>query len=525
MINAEVLMRSPNTHDIRVDLYQITKDETGISLYKSLFTKLFKKNTMKIWPTLLLTLNVLIAGCVNKSGKREETSTNQLKPNIIYILADDLGYGDLGCYGSTKIKTPRLNRLAAEGIRFTNHYSGQTVCSPSRCALMTGMHMGHASVKANGQLLDPDDLTVAELLKSAGYITGIIGKWGLAKGPHAPNSPNQQGFDHWFGFDNQGFAHFYYPEFLWRNKEKVAYPENVEIRDKDGYYLEGKGTYIHDEFTKEALWFIKENQDQPFFLYLPYAVPHAELTVPKESFAPYEALSWPETPKTKPGYDNSNMKDQGYGSQYTTGYCAQQQPNATYAAMITRMDRDIGQIIDLLDELGIAENTIVMFGSDNGPSNEGGQNLDFFASSGGLRGKKGTLYEGGVRTPFIVRWKGKIKEGIESGLISHFSDFLPTACDIAGIPPQKKIDGISMWPILLGESGQQHKYLYWEWKGIQALRVGKWKFFYMNADNPDQKPIYELYNLNEDKAEQNNVAADHPEQIEEFLQYLKVAKE
>lgn len=467
----------------------------------------------------------ILVMCSGFKGQAKQENKVQ-KPNIIYILADDLGYGDLGCYGQTKIKTPSLDKMAAEGMRFTNHYSGQTVCSPSRCSLMTGMHMGHASVKRNGQLLNPDDITVAELLKDAGYKTAAIGKWGLAQGPHAANSPNQQGFDHWFGFDNQGFAHFYYPEFLWRNHTKVEYSENLNIRDEKGHYIDGKGTYSHDEFTNEALWFIKENKDKPFFLYLPYAMPHAELTVPADSRKQYENLGWPETPKEKPGYENSSSKDQGYGSQYKTGYCAQKKPNVSYAGMITRMDRDIGHILKLLEELGIDENTIILFSSDNGASDEGGQCLEFFNSTGSLRGKKGDLYEGGINSPFIARWKGKIEAGSESCLISAFSDFLPTACDVSGVDIPENIDGLSMIPTLLGKESQQkqHKYLYWEWRTLQAIRVGKWKFFYMNSTKLNEKPIYELYDLESDPAEQNNVVADYPELIEKFKPYLNEAR-
>ncbi|GAF05111.1 arylsulfatase [Saccharicrinis fermentans] len=467
---------------------------------------------------LLMTL-----GAISCTSAKEKSKP---KPNIIYILADDLGYGELGCYGQEKIQTPCLDKMASEGIRFTNHYSGQTVCSPSRCSLMTGMHMGHASVKKNGVLLDASDVTVSELLKSEGYATCAIGKWGLAEGPLAANSPNQKGFDHWFGFDNQGFAHFYYPEFMWRNHDKVFYNENLNIRDENGYYIPGKGTYNHDEFTKEALGFIQENKNKPFFLYLPYAIPHAELTVPEDSKEPYRKYQWPETPKTKPGYVNSNVKDQGYGSQYVEGYCCQDEPNITYAAMVSRMDRDIGRIMDLLKKLDIDENTIIMFGSDNGPSNEGGQSMEFFNSSGGLRGAKRDLYEGGIRVPFIARWPGKIKAGVTTNHISAFWDFLPTVCELVGISIPDHVDGMSLLPTLLGNDAQQkqHKYLYWEWRNMQVLRVGKWKFFYMNSNKPDQDPIYALYDLERDIREQNNVAQQYPELIKTFLPYLQAAR-
>lgn len=248
--------------------------------------------------------------------------------------------------------------------------------------------------------------------------------------------------------------------------------------------------------------------------------------MPAGSREQYEKLNWPETPKTKPGYRDSKNPNQGYGSQYKTGYCSQEKPNTTYAAMVSRMDRDIGEIMDLLDELDIDENTIVMFGSDNGPTPEGGQDLEFLKSAGEFRGGKRDIYEGGVHTPFIARWKGKIEAGTESDLISHFSDFLPTACDIAGIETSENIDGISLLPTLTGKSSQQkqHKYLYWEWKNLQALRVGNWKLFYMNASKPEQAPVYELYNLEDDIAEQNNLATQHPEIIKKYKTYFTEAR-
>ncbi|NQU45238.1 arylsulfatase, partial [bacterium] len=381
------------------------------------------------------------------------------RPNIVFILADDLGYGDLGCYGQEKIKTPRLDRMARDGIRFTSHYSGFTVCSPSRCALMTGKHMGHASVTGNGGRLRKEDITVPMLLKKAGYRTCMIGKWGLVGRPGHPGSPNNKGFDHFFGFDNQGFAHFYYPEFLWRNDKKVLYPDNHNLR-VNGQYIPGKGTYSHDEFTKEALSFIKDNASKPFFLYLPYAVPHAELTVPADSMEPYLKLNWPETPKVE---GKGNTGGGAYGSQYKGGYCGQSHPNATYAGMISRMDRSIGQILDLLDELKLSDNTLVIFSSDNGPSPEGGQSLKFFNSAGPLRGAKRSMYEGGIRVPTIARWPGKIKPGRTTDHPSAFWDFMPTACELAGVDAPADIDGISYLPELLGntEAQKKHEYFYW----------------------------------------------------------------
>ncbi|MDO7173148.1 arylsulfatase [Mariniflexile sp. AS56] len=481
-------------------------------------------NKFKLLMNLVLFCSLGMLSCAQNSTTSK--TAKQQKPNIIYILADDMGYGDVGVYGQTKIKTPNIDKMANEGLKFTNHYSGQTVCSPSRCSLMTGMHMGNASVKRNGELMDPNDVTVAELLKPAGYKTGIIGKWGLSEGALADNSPNQQGFDHYFGFENQGFAHFYYPEYLWRNHTKVEYPENLNIRDEQGRYIKGKGTYSHDEFAKEALQFIKDNKSEPFFLYLPFAIPHAELTVPEDSKTQYRELKWPEVPKLIGG---GGGKDSGYGSQYVDGYCAQDEPNITYAAMISRMDKNIGRIFDLLDELNIAENTIIMFASDNGPSYEGGQDTEFFNSAGGLRGHKRDVYEGGIRIPFIVKWKGHVKEGGVSNLPSAFWDFLPTVCDLTGLASPKNVDGISLLPTILGKTEQQrkHNYLYWEWNNnpyYQALRVDNWKFFKITPKDTKMEPYYELYNLADDISESNNMVSQHPELVEKFIPFIKEAQ-
>ncbi len=434
------------------------------------------------------------------------------KPNLVFILADDLGYGDLGCYGQEKIKTPRLDRMAREGLRFTSHYAGFTVCSPSRCALMTGKHMGHASVTGNGGRLKKEDITVPMLLKEAGYQTGMIGKWGLVGRPGHPGSPNNKGFDHFFGFDNQGFAHFYYPEFLWRNDQKVLYPDNHDLR-VNGEYVRGKGTYSHDEFTREAISFIKEHAGHPFFLYLPFAIPHAELTVPEDSMAPYLALGWPETPKVE---GKGNTGGGAYGSQYKKGYCGQSHPHAAYAGMISRMDRSIGKILDLLDELKLSENTLVIFSSDNGPSPEGGQSLAFFNSAGPLSGAKRSMKEGGIRVPTIARWPGRIKPGRTTDHPSAFWDFLPTACELAGVEPPGDIDGISYLPELLGQTGAQgkHEYFYWIW----AIRVGKWKL------HPNGKDRYKLYDLENDIAEKNDLADRMPEVVARCSKYFAVAK-
>lgn len=421
----------------------------------------------------------------------------QRKPNILFILADDLGYGDVGCYGQKKIKTPHIDKLARQGMRFTQAYAGSTVCAPSRCALMTGKHTGHCRVRGNALVpLQPQDVTVAEMLKAAGYITALIGKWGLGE-PGSAGVPTRQGFDYFFGYLNQHHAHNYYPDYLWRNEKKVSLANEVP---KDSNVATKKAVYSADLFTQEALKFIRQNKDQPFFLYLAYTLPHANneagrnggngMEVPSDE--PYSQEAWP-------------------------------QPQKSHAAMITRLDRDIGQVLALLQELDLADNTIVFFSSDNGPHREGGANPDFFRSSGGLRGIKRSMHEGGVRVPLIVRWPDHIKAGSTSNHICAFWDFMPTAADLAGARAPENGDGISFAPTLLGQDEKQkdHDFLYWEFHegGFhQGVRLGDWK-----AVRHNLKKI-ELYNLKEDPQEKNNVAAEHPDIVARIETNLREAR-
>lgn len=417
------------------------------------------------------------------------------KPNIIFILADDLGYGDLGCYGQGKIKTPNIDTMASEGMRFTDHYSGSAVCAPARCSLMTGKHSGHATIRENCQLpLNANDVIIPQLLKKAGYTTGAIGKWGLGEAGSI-STPNKVGFDYFYGYLNQGVAHFYYSPWVWKNEEKIMIKENADGK---------RGVYTHDLLTEEALKFIKDNKDNPFFLYLPYAIPHAEMAVPDDSLRQYKG-KFPERPYK--GGDGGG----GYGTGLP-GYGAHETPNACYAAMISRMDGDVGKIFKLLKKLGIDEDTLVIFTSDNGPSGEGGNSTNYFNSSGQLRAQKASLYDGGIRVPMIARWPGKIKADSTSKHISAFWDFMPTFTELAGAEAVSDTDGISMVSVLRGQSGKQkrHEFLYWELKrkAAQTVRMGDWKGIRFG-----KKGKLELYNLKDDIGEKNDVADKYPEII------------
>jgi len=408
------------------------------------------------------------------------------KPNIIYIMADDLGRADVGCYGQQVIQTPHIDRLAAEGRKFTQCYAGSTVCAPSRSCLMTGMHTGHTTVRNNfakvggvppqGRVpLRKQDVTVAEVLKSAGYATGITGKWGLGE-PDTDGVPNRQGFDQWLGYLNQRHAHTYYPEYIWTNQQKLVLQGNLDGK---------RGQYTHDMFTEFGLRFIEEHRDGRFFLYLSYTIPHGKYEIPSD--APYGDRPWTEKLKN-------------------------------YAAMVTRFDRDVGRMMALLKRLGIDRDTIVFCTSDNGPAFV----ESTFNSGGRLRGQKGNLYEGGIRVPMIVRWPGRIAPGSTSDQVWAFWDFLPTAADLAGVKPPQGIDGISMLPALLGKPQPGHEFLYWEFPSggyAQAVRHGKWKAVRNKWVGP-----MELYDLDEDPSEANNVADKHPDVIGRIESYLKTAR-
>ncbi|HYW80366.1 MAG TPA: arylsulfatase [Thermoguttaceae bacterium] len=418
------------------------------------------------------------------------------KPNLIYIMVDDLGYGDLGCYGQRRIKTPSIDRLAAEGLRFTDHYAGSTVCAPSRCVLMTGKHTGHARIRSNTPgLMADEDVTVAEVLRGVGYRTGVIGKWGIGH-PPPPGDPARNGFDYFYGYLDMWHAHNFYPEFLFRNGDKVPLAGNrvpSAPANGSGVAVE-RAQYTHDLFAAEALQFVERNRDRPFFLYLALNIPHANneagrrgMEVP--DYGRYADLDWPE-------------------------------PQKGHAAMITRMDADVGRLIAKLAELGLEENTLVLFTSDNGPHREGGADPDFNNSNGPLRGIKRDLYEGGIRVPLIARWPGKVAPGTTTDHASAFWDFLPTACELAGAESPKGIDGISYLPTLLGDASRQkqHDHLYWEFQNKPAVRQANWKAVRLN---PSSK--IELYDLDNDLGETTNIAADNPTIVERMTRLIEAA--
>ena len=426
----------------------------------------------------------------------------QARPNIILILADDLGYGDVGYQGQQKIRTPNIDRMASEGMRFTQLYAGTSVCAPSRASLMTGLHTGHTPIRGNrefnpeGQYPLPDSsLTIATVLRQHGYITGAFGKWGLGY-PGSTGTPGKKGFTEFFGYNCQRLAHNYYPDHLWANDEKLELPGNGK---KDSIY---SADLIH----QHALRFLRDNHDHPFFLYLAYTLPHAALQVPNDSVYRNYIAQFGEaaqTPATGP---------------QRSGYAFQPYPHAAFAAMVSRLDRYVGDILREVKELGIADKTLILFTSDNGPHREGGGDPAFFDGSGPFRGIKRDLYEGGIREPFIAVWPGTIRAGSVCNRPAAFWDLFPTFEETAGIPFTGNIDGYSLLPLLKGMDrvARPHDYFYWEFHengGRQAVHWGKWKGVRLNVNtNPD--PPMELYDLSNDPGEQHDVASKHPDIVQ-----------
>lgn len=437
------------------------------------------------------TASLTLEGCVSGDGQPSSGGTAN-KPNIVFIVVDDMGWADLGCYGSRQIQTPNIDRLAAEGVRFTQAYSGCTVCAPARSVLMTGLHMGHTSVRGNtgGIPIRDEDVTVADVLRRAGYATGGFGKWGLGD-VGTTGVPEKHGFDEFFGYYHQVHAHDYWTQYLWQNSQKVPMTGEKGSAER----------YTHNRIFKQTLKFIRRNKDKPFFCYAPWTPPHGKYQIPESdpTWKMYKDKSWPRDAKVA-------------------------------AAMDTMIDRHIGELLDLLKELQIDKRTIVFFCSDNGAAERFDGVLD---SSGPLRGFKRSMYEGGIRVPLIARWPDKIKAGTESEHLCYFADMMPTFADLAGALPYipTDVDGLSIVPTLTGRADEQkkHEFLYWEWQlynwgksqdvpnGLmQAVRMGKWKAVRHKSDVP-----FELYDLSSDIGEKNNIATEHPEIVAKIEAYIK----
>jgi arylsulfatase A len=450
-------------------------------------------------------------------------------PNIILILADDLGYNEVGAYGQRKIRTPNIDRLAQEGVRLTDHYSGSPVCAPSRAVLLTGLHTGHAYIRDNDEMgfrgdvwrdpalegqrpLPAGTFTMASMLKRAGYATAAVGKWGLG-GPGSEGEPANLGFDLFFGFLCQRVAHNHYPAYLWRNSTRVAldnpgiYPHETLPSGKDpkapaSYERYSGKQYALDMMGEEARAFIKANRARPFFLYFAPTIPHAALQVPEDSLAEYLGVL-PDSPY---------LGDKGY--------LPHRAPRAAYAAMVTRLDREVGRLAQLIHELGLDRDTIIVFTSDNGPTFNGGTDSAFFESAGPFRGLKTMVYEGGIRVPMVARWPGKIPTGIVSAHASAFEDYMPTFAEIAGVERPAGIDGVSMLAALEGRAADQkpRDYLYWEFQGKQVVRLGAWKGIRDAASG-----AFELYDLAKDIGEKSSVATDHPDVVSRIEGLMRAA--
>lgn len=473
---------------------------------------------------LLFSIVCTTFSCGPSVEDREEVAS---KPNIVYILADDLGYGDLSFLGQEKFQTPHIDNLASRGMVFTQHYAGTTVCAPSRSALMTGLHTGHTIVRGNrglngGQYPLPEDIqTLSNVLKDAGYVTGAFGKWGLGY-PGSTGDPLSQGFDVFFGYNSQTIAHNYYPRELF---------DNQDIIQLEGNQGTDQGQYAPELIQERRLQFIEANKDTTFFLYMPSIIPHAELFAPQEYLEKflqrtnpeppyqYESLLGPETPyEGVDDPDHPRYKVGGYGSQ--------PYPHAAFAAMVTLLDDQVGEIVAKLESLGIRNNTLILFTSDNGPHLEGGADPDFFDSNGPYRGYKRDLFEGGIHVPMIVTWPAQVEAGSKTDHISAFWDILPTLADAAGTTYEKGIDGISFLPTLLDEGEQiAHNHLYWEFHeqgGKQAVRMGKWKAVRLNVFDGNEELL--LYDLEQDPGETNDLSENHPEIVEEMRRLMEESR-
>ena len=452
----------------------------------------------KAFIVLILSINL-----ITTNGQQKPLSK---KLNIILILADDLGYGDVGCYGQQKIETPNIDSLAAMGVRFTNFYSGSSVCAPARCSFMTGLHTGHTAIRGNvmikpeGQFPLPDSIiTISMLLQQNGYITAAFGKWSLGF-ITSSGDPQKKGFDEFYGYNCQTLAHNYYPDHLWQNHHRIDLPGN----------LVSDSAYSADMIHQEAMKFLKSKKDKPFFLYLPYTLPHADVIAPHDKVYEYYVSKFHEP--TAPIQKGNDGEKHHFDSH----------PHAAYAAMVSRLDKYVGEIMRTLRETGLEENTILIFTSDNGPHKENGGDPVFFNGSGGLKGIKRDLYEGGIREPFIVYKKGMIQGGTINSMPAILYDLYPTFLEMAGISSKSQVDGQSLVPSLLGKQQPEHKYLYWELHesgGKQAIRMNNWKAIKLDVTH-NARPLLELYNLEDDPGEQNNIAFKHPEVVRKMEEIM-----
>lgn len=435
-------------------------------------------------------------------------SAQHHRPNVIFILADDLGAFELGCYGQQKIKTPHIDQLARLGMRFTHFYAGNNVCAPSRCSLLTGKHPGHATIRDNREArpegqhpIGANEFTLTAMMKQQGYATAAIGKWGLGMFG-STGDPLRHGVDFFYGYNCQRHAHYHYPKYLYRNAVRFELPGN---NLKEGTH------YSHDLLEEETLKYIREHRDKPFFLYLPYIIPHVSISVPEDELKEYQGRLGEDPP-----YDGKK------------GYIPHPAPHAGYAAMVSRLDKTVGRIVALVEELKLSENTLIIFTSDNGPThNAGGADSTFFQSAGHLRGLKGSMYEGGLRVPFVATWKGKIKPGTTNDTRWAFWDVLPTMAELVGTKLPENTDGISLLSTMLGQTQRkQHEFLYWEspgYGGQQAVIAGKWKAVRQQLSRQVGKSTLktELYDLDADEGEKQDVAQDHPEVLQKLETIMK----
>jgi arylsulfatase A len=434
------------------------------------------------------------------------------KPNVVLIMADDLGYGDLSAYGQTHFNTPNIDALAKKGILFKQNYSAAPVCAPARGALMTGYHVGHGAVRGNAELGDEGQqpmpsstFTIAHLLKKAGYATGAFGKWGLGA-PGTDSEPLKMGFDHFYGYNCQRQAHHYYPYFLWNDDQREMLWGNFGLERQE---------FAPDLIHAKALSFVEANKDKPFFLFYPLVQPHAEMIAPEKYMAKYRGKFLPESSfKGTDGGPSFRKKE----------YASTSEGHAAFAAMVETMDVAVGELMAKLQTLGIADNTLVLFTSDNGPHQEAGHDPDYFNCNGGLRGYKRDLYEGGIRVPLIATWPGKTPVGAVTDHVCAFQDILPTLADLTGLPTPAGIDGVSFLPTLLQKGTQrEHDSLYWEFhelKGRVAVRKGNWKAVRYHVAVDPNSPL-ELYDLSKDPSEKTNVAAQYPERVAELDELIK----